>query len=271
MAGLPDRFGSGPASTPGWPQRCGWRTCLIEEFDSTPRLALLSPEPGSDKTRALEVIGSRVRHPMHAINATPAAVFRSVADLDRRPTIEIDEIDTIFGPKAKDNEEVRGYLNAGHRRSGVAYRCVGLGSPSPPSPRSRSPAWTTYPPRSSPGPWSGCADAPPTHRSSPTGCAAANRGPGPSGSGWPTSSTDSPWSTSRTCPTAWSTAQRTCGSRYWPSPRPSVSTERFPQVLQIAAITRHGAGTYTRRLLASQPPFGPVVEGVTCAWNASPS
>ncbi len=35
-----------------------------------------------------------------------------------------DEIDTVFGPKAKDNEEIRGLLNAGHRRSGVAGRCV---------------------------------------------------------------------------------------------------------------------------------------------------
>ncbi len=103
-------------------------TYLIESFDSTPRLAFLSPEPGSGKTRALEVIGSLVRHPMHAINCTPAALFRSVADLDRRPTILFDEIDTIFGPRAKDNEEVRGFLNAGHRRSGVAYRCVGLGT-----------------------------------------------------------------------------------------------------------------------------------------------
>lgn len=103
-------------------------TYLIECFDSTPRLAFLSPEPGSGKTRALEVIGSLVRHPMHAINCTPAALFRSVADLDRRPTILFDEIDTIFGPRAKDNEEVRGFLNAGHRRSGVAYRCVGLGT-----------------------------------------------------------------------------------------------------------------------------------------------
>ena len=103
-------------------------TYRIESFDSTPRLAFLSPEPGSGKTRALEVIGSLVRHPMHAINCTPAALFRSVADLDRRPTILFDEIDTIFGPRAKDNEEVRGFLNAGHRRSGVAYRCVGLGT-----------------------------------------------------------------------------------------------------------------------------------------------
>jgi hypothetical protein len=35
-----------------------------------------------------------------------------------------DEIDTVFGPKAKDNEEIRGLLNAGHRRGAVAGRCV---------------------------------------------------------------------------------------------------------------------------------------------------
>ena len=30
----------------------------------------------------------------------------------------------MFGPKAKDNEEIRGLLNAGHRRGAVAGRCV---------------------------------------------------------------------------------------------------------------------------------------------------
>ncbi len=45
-----------------------------------------------------------------------------------RRTILFDEIDTIFGPKAKEHEELRGLLNAGHRRSGVAYRCVGEGT-----------------------------------------------------------------------------------------------------------------------------------------------
>jgi Protein of unknown function (DUF3631) len=40
------------------------------------------------------------------------------------PTILFDEIDTIFGPKAKENEEIRGLLNAGHRKGAVAGRCV---------------------------------------------------------------------------------------------------------------------------------------------------
>lgn len=102
-------------------------THLLDCFDSTPRLAFLSPEPGSGKTRALEVCSTLVPRPMHAVNASPAALFRAVADTDGRPVVLFDEIDTVFGPKAKDNEDLRGLLNAGHRRSGVSYRCVGDG------------------------------------------------------------------------------------------------------------------------------------------------
>jgi len=103
-------------------------THAVDAFDSTPRVAFLSPEPASGKSRALEVLATLVPHAMHAVNASPAALFRSVSDLEERPTILFDEIDTVFGPKAKDNEEVRGFLNAGHRRGAVAYRCVGLGT-----------------------------------------------------------------------------------------------------------------------------------------------
>jgi hypothetical protein len=103
-------------------------THAIDAAESTPRIAYLSPEPASGKTRALEVSELLVPHPMHAVNATPAALFRAVKDLATRPTILFDEIDTVFGPKAKDNEEIRGLLNAGHRRGAVAYRCVGEGT-----------------------------------------------------------------------------------------------------------------------------------------------
>lgn len=103
-------------------------THLMDVFDATPRLAFLSPEPGSGKTRALEVTELLVPNPMLAVSASTAALFRSVADMAGRPTILFDEIDTVFGPKAKENEELRGLLNAGHRRSGVSYRCVGDGA-----------------------------------------------------------------------------------------------------------------------------------------------
>ncbi|MFC9742927.1 DUF3631 domain-containing protein [Streptomyces noursei] len=100
---------------------------LLDCFESTPRLAILSPEPGSGKSRVLEVVETLVPAPMTAVNASAAALFRSVSNPSGRPTILFDEIDTIFGPKAGDNEELRGFLNAGHRRTGVTYRCIGDG------------------------------------------------------------------------------------------------------------------------------------------------
>jgi 5S rRNA maturation endonuclease (ribonuclease M5) len=96
----------------------------MEAWDSTPRIAFLSPEPGSGKTRALEVSEILVPNPVEAVNVTPAYLFRKVGSEEGPPTILYDEIDTVFGPKAKDNEEIRGLLNAGHRRGAVAGRCV---------------------------------------------------------------------------------------------------------------------------------------------------
>ncbi len=97
---------------------------LMECWESTPRIAFLSPEPGSGKTRALELSELLVPRPVEAINATPAYLFRKVSDPEGLPTILFDEIDTLFGPKAKENEEIRGILNAGHRRGAKAGRCV---------------------------------------------------------------------------------------------------------------------------------------------------
>jgi hypothetical protein len=100
------------------------RTHLMDVWDSTPRLAFLSPEPASGKTRALEVTELLVPSPVEAVNVSPAYLFRKVGQQQGGCTILFDEIDTVFGPKAKENEEIRGLLNAGHRRGAVAGRCV---------------------------------------------------------------------------------------------------------------------------------------------------
>jgi hypothetical protein len=99
-------------------------THLIDVFDSTPRIALLSPEPASGKTRGLEVSELLVPRPVEAINVTAPYLFRKVDDPEGAPTILFDEIDTVFGPKAREHEDVRGLLNAGHRKGAVAGRCV---------------------------------------------------------------------------------------------------------------------------------------------------
>ena len=99
-------------------------THALPEFETTPRLAFLSPEPGSGKTRAMEILELLVLRPLLTVNVTPAYLFRKVADEQGPPTVLYDEIDTVFGPRAGDNEDIRGMLNAGYRRGAVAGRCV---------------------------------------------------------------------------------------------------------------------------------------------------
>lgn len=98
-------------------------THLMDTWDTTPRLAFLSAEPASGKTRALEITELLVPNAVSAVNVSPAYLFRKVG-CEEGATILYDEIDTVFGPKAKENEEIRGLLNAGHRRGAVAGRCV---------------------------------------------------------------------------------------------------------------------------------------------------
>ena len=105
-----------------------FHTHCMDEWESTPRLVFASAEAGSGKSRALEVSEPLVPRPIEAVNVTSAYLFRKVSDPEGAPTILYDEIDTVFGPKARDNEEVRGFLNAGHRRGAQAGRCVTKGN-----------------------------------------------------------------------------------------------------------------------------------------------
>src|SRR5262245_28367983 len=100
-------------------------THVMDAWESTPRIAFLSPEPASGKTRAIEVSELLVPNPVEAINVTPAYIFRKVGDQENGlPTILHDEIDALFGPKAKEHEDIRALYNAGHRRGAVVGRCV---------------------------------------------------------------------------------------------------------------------------------------------------
>ena len=103
-------------------------THMMEAFEATPRIAFLSPEKASGKTRALEVTANLVPNPVELINVTPAYLIRKIGNQAERPTLLYDEIDTVFGLKAKkDNEDVRAILNAGHRKGATSGRCAVLG------------------------------------------------------------------------------------------------------------------------------------------------
>jgi len=100
-------------------------THIADAFDNTPRLAVLSPEPGSGKSRVLEVTELLVPRPVLTVNATTAYIFRKISDEAGLPTLLIDEVDSIFSPRKSDvNEELRGLLNSGYRRGASAGRAA---------------------------------------------------------------------------------------------------------------------------------------------------
>jgi hypothetical protein len=99
-------------------------THLIDVFENTPRLGFLSPEPGSGKSRAMELTEALVPRAVLTVNSTPAYVFRKIsADPDGLPTLLQDEADAVFSKK-DGNEDLRGLYNSGYRRGATAGRAV---------------------------------------------------------------------------------------------------------------------------------------------------
>ena len=94
-------------------------TYLLDVFGNSPRLAITSPEKGCGKTTLLDVLTHLVMRPLPTSNATTAAIFRVVEM--QQPTLLIDEADTFL----KENDELRGILNSGHRQGGSVLRIVG--------------------------------------------------------------------------------------------------------------------------------------------------
>lgn len=100
-------------------------THLQYVFQHAPRLAVVGPAKRCGKSRLLDVVTETVHKPVITVNASTAAVFRSVTE--QPPTLLVDEADTLFGsPKvAEKNEDLRGLLNAGHQRNRPALRIAG--------------------------------------------------------------------------------------------------------------------------------------------------
>ncbi len=101
-------------------------THLQTVWQHAPRLAVVGPAKRCGKSRLLEVLIEAVHEPLITINASAAAIFRSIGEADP-PTLLVDEVDTIFGSAkvAEKNEEMRGLLNAGHQRNRPTLRVSG--------------------------------------------------------------------------------------------------------------------------------------------------
>jgi hypothetical protein len=81
---------------------------LVDAFENSPRLAFLSPEPGSGKSRCMELTEALVPRPVLSVNSTVAYVFRKISDEAGLPTLLMDEIDAVFSKgKGDGNEDLR--------------------------------------------------------------------------------------------------------------------------------------------------------------------
>lgn len=97
-------------------------THALAAWACAPRLVIRAPEKRCGKSRLLDLVEAACYNPMITVNASPAAVYRSIGS-DDPPTLLIDEYDTIFGAStAVGNEDLRGLLNAGHQRNRPAIR-----------------------------------------------------------------------------------------------------------------------------------------------------
>jgi hypothetical protein len=91
-------------------------------WQHAPRLVIRAPEKRCGKSRLLDIVEGTCHNPLITVNASPAAVYRSIGS-DTPPTLLVDEADTIFGGKnAEANEDLRGLLNAGHQRNRPTIR-----------------------------------------------------------------------------------------------------------------------------------------------------
>ena len=141
-------------------------TFVFTSARATPYLHLWSPDPGSGKTTALEVLEVIGRDGMTVDNLTGPSLFRLVEA--KRPTLLIDEVDGIFNKKQSDgSEDIRQVLNSGYR---PGKRAIRMGGPQ----RDRVDEFDPFCPKA----LAGLRELPPTlaHRSIPIGMQPPLRG-----------------------------------------------------------------------------------------------
>ena len=93
-------------------------TYVVSAAQVTPYLAVTSAEKQSGKSRLLEVLEALVRDAWKVVSPSAAVLYRTINEF--RPTLLIDEVDTIFNQA--NYEELRAVLNAGFQRGNTIPR-----------------------------------------------------------------------------------------------------------------------------------------------------
>lgn len=101
-----------------WVSAC-W---FVDVIDCAPIALINAPERACGKTQLLTVLAKLAPRTAQASGISPSVLFRMIEAY--QPTLFIDEVETVL----KDNEDLRGLINAGHTRdSAFVWRSVAKG------------------------------------------------------------------------------------------------------------------------------------------------
>ncbi len=95
---------------------------FVEQFETSPLLAVTSAEKQSGKSRLLECIELLAPNALKMVLPSEAVVYTLLAEPPRK-TLLLDEVDTVFAAKSGERfEGLRAILNSGNRRGSPVAR-----------------------------------------------------------------------------------------------------------------------------------------------------
>ncbi len=95
---------------------------LVDQFETSPILAITSAEKQSGKTRLLDCLELLVPHPFRCVIPSEAVTYTVLSQRPRQ-TMLLDEADAIFGARTAERYEgLRAILNAGNRQGTPVLR-----------------------------------------------------------------------------------------------------------------------------------------------------
>ena len=98
-------------------------TNLFDVFDCFPYLCISSPVKRCAKTRLAEILEALCARAFLNVNTSEAALFRKIAK--DRPTLILDEAETLRNKTSERAQYLLSILQAGFRKGAVVPRCVG--------------------------------------------------------------------------------------------------------------------------------------------------
>jgi hypothetical protein len=94
-------------------------------WDRFPHLSIYSPEKRCGKTRLLEVLKLIAPNAKSTSSISPAALYRVIGKSNPRPTIMLDEAQSLSRARSESGEALRELLNAGIEKDAQVMRCAG--------------------------------------------------------------------------------------------------------------------------------------------------